>query len=65
MTSIKDKETWVKTKENLVIKEKGNIFAPGNLRATNENEGYKKLVDHWISNRYTLRYTGGMAPDVY
>ena len=24
-----------------------------------------KLVKHWISERYTLRYSGGMVPDVY
>ena len=28
-------------------------------------EGYKKLVDHYMLNRYTLRYSGGLVPDVY
>ncbi|CAM9799222.1 unnamed protein product, partial [Phaeothamnion confervicola] len=40
------------------------IFAPGNLRATSDNPRYKALFDHWVTERYTLRYTGGMVPDV-
>lgn len=41
------------------------MFAPGNLRATNDNDRYDALVKHWIAERYTLRYSGGMVPDVY
>lgn len=40
------------------------IFAPGNLRATADNLGYRKLIDHYINERYHLRYSGGMVPDV-
>lgn len=40
-------------------------IAPGNLRATNDNPKYDALVKHWIQQRYTLRYSGGMVPDVY
>jgi hypothetical protein len=36
-----------------------------NLRATADNPRYKELVDFWISQRYTLRYSGGLVPDVY
>jgi len=25
---------------------------------------YKELVNYWMENRYTLRYTGGLVPDV-
>ena len=39
--------------------------APGNLRATNDNPDYDALVKHWIQERYTLGYSGGMVPDVY
>ena len=37
---------------------------PGNLRATQDNEGYAKLFSYWNENQYQLRYTGGMVPDV-
>ena len=40
------------------------MIAPGNLRATQDNEGYAQLFDYWVSNTYQLRYTGGMVPDV-
>jgi len=54
---------WIKTNEFNTISE-GKLFAPGNLRATQDNPGYKELFDFWISNQYQLRYTGGMVPDV-
>jgi len=55
---------WVLSKQ-LQISAAGKVFAPGNLRASFDNVKYKNLVDHWLAERYTLRYTGGMVPDVY
>lgn len=42
----------------------GKLFAPANLRAARLMEGYKRLVQWWMDEGYTLRYTGGMVPDV-
>jgi sedoheptulose-bisphosphatase len=42
----------------------GKLFAPANLRAAQDNPGYQRLLDAWIKEQYTLRYTGGMVPDV-
>lgn len=39
-------------------------FAPANLRAAADDERYMKLVTHYIENKYTLRYSGGLVPDV-
>merc|ERR1719424_621339 len=25
---------------------------------------YKKLINFWMENKYTLRYTGGLVPDI-
>jgi len=50
--------------EHCVIKEKTNIFSPGNLRAASDNAQYRELVNNWMLKGYTLRYTGGMVPDV-
>ena len=36
----------------------------GNLRAAADNPGFRSLVDHWLSERYQLRYTGGLCTDV-
>lgn len=42
----------------------GKMFAPGNLRACSERQDYLDLVNYWIKEQYTLRYSGGMVPDV-
>lgn len=47
---------WAKSMENIKIEENTKFFAPGNLRAVNENAEYKELVDYWISKNFTLRY---------
>ncbi|KAK4210189.1 Sedoheptulose-1,7-bisphosphatase, chloroplastic [Rhypophila decipiens] len=39
-------------------------FAPANLRAAAEDEHYMALVNELIKMRYTLRYSGGLVPDV-
>jgi sedoheptulose-bisphosphatase len=58
-------EPWICSRNNIVIKEDAKIFSPANLRATQDVPGYKKLVDYYMENRYTLRYSGGLVPDVY
>lgn len=55
---------WVLQRDKIRIEDKA-VFAPANLRATAENEAYQKLVQHWMSSKYTLRYSGGMVPDVH
>jgi sedoheptulose-bisphosphatase len=56
---------WIVTHHAVTIAAKAKTFAPGNLRAIADNEGYRRLVDFWISSKYTLRYSGGLVPDVY
>ncbi|KAG5183466.1 Sedoheptulose-bisphosphatase [Tribonema minus] len=60
-----EKRLWTVSKAKLTIAPAGKVFAPGNLRATSDHPQYKALFDHWVGQRYTLRYTGGMVPDVY
>ncbi|TLS30092.1 hypothetical protein PpBr36_03723 [Pyricularia pennisetigena] len=43
---------------------KTRYFAPANLRAAAECDKYSALVSHFISQKYTLRYSGGLVPDV-
>ncbi|KAL6201874.1 hypothetical protein ACLB2K_025586 [Fragaria x ananassa] len=54
---------WQHVKETTEIGE-GKMFSPGNLRATFDNPDYSKLIDYYVKEKYTLRYTGGMVPDV-
>ncbi|KAF5019232.1 hypothetical protein F66182_8773 [Fusarium sp. NRRL 66182] len=44
---------------------KARYFAPANLRAAAESERYMDLVTKYISEKYTLRYSGGLVPDIY
>lgn len=43
---------------------KTRYFAPANLRAAAEDAKYLKLVNHFITEKYTLRYSGGLVPDI-
>lgn len=49
--------------DNVKIAE-GKMFAPGNLRAASERTDYMELVNYWCKEQYTLRYSGGMVPDI-
>lgn len=41
------------------------MYPPGNLRARSDNPNYERLISHYIGEKYTLRYSGGMVPDVF
>merc|ERR1712003_566412 len=56
---------WICSRKQITISPDCKIFAPANLRAAKEVAGYKKLIDHYMDNKFTLRYTGGLVPDVY
>mmetsp|Transcript_15781 Transcript_15781/g.23725 ORF Transcript_15781/g.23725 Transcript_15781/m.23725 type:complete len:332 (+) Transcript_15781:73-1068(+) len=56
---------WIITHHKVQVAPKCKTFAPGNLRAIGDNANYKTLVDYWIQSKYTLRYSGGLVPDVY
>lgn len=62
--TLNDVGEFTLTAENITIKDSAKHFAPGNLRAGNKNAKYKKLVNHWMDEEYTLRYSGGMAADI-
>lgn len=58
-------EPWICTRHAIKISPTCKIFSPANMRAAQDLPGYKNLIDYYMTNRYTLRYTGGMVPDVY
>ncbi|KKA25996.1 hypothetical protein TD95_002706 [Thielaviopsis punctulata] len=43
---------------------KTRYFAPANLRCARESAAYAQLIQHYITEGYTLRYAGGLVPDV-
>lgn len=60
---LNEEAEFVLIKENIQVEE-GKYFAPGNLRACLNNPAYFDLVNYWIKEKYTLRYSGGMVPDI-
>lgn len=48
----------------LKMQQQGKIMAPGNLRVTATDGWYFELVKELMMREYTLRYSGGMVPDV-
>lgn len=57
-------EGWVLVTEDVKVADGKKYFAPGNLRATAERQDYFDLVASFIKEKYTLRYSGGMVPDI-
>lgn len=51
-------------KENLTLSDEPRYFSPGNLRAASERTDYLSLLKFWAEKKYTLRYSGGMVPDL-
>lgn len=60
---LNSENKFVVSKENLTVGE-GKMFAPGNLRACSERKDYLDLMNFWCKEQYTLRYSGGMVPDI-
>jgi sedoheptulose-bisphosphatase len=58
-------DKWVLNRDNVKIEPRKKVFAPANLRASADNAAYGALVTELMKERYTLRYSGGMVPDVH
>ncbi|KFH41966.1 Sedoheptulose-1,7-bisphosphatase-like protein [Hapsidospora chrysogenum ATCC 11550] len=59
--------TWQLIRPNVQLARapyKTRYFSPANLRSASEDPRYMSLVTERISKRYTLRYSGGLVPDV-
>ncbi|MFH0820403.1 MAG: class 1 fructose-bisphosphatase [Candidatus Peregrinibacteria bacterium] len=61
---LNDVGEFVLARGDIKVKDPIKNFAPGNLRCTNQNPKYKALIDEWMKKEYTLRYSGGMVPDL-
>lgn len=48
----------------LAIAPDATYFAPGNARAAQSRRDYLEVINDWILRGLTLRYSGGMVPDV-
>lgn len=62
--SLNEDGNWIQTNFVESLSKSVRIFAPANLRCAQDDLGYSKLVEYYMKNRYTLRYSGGLVPDV-
>merc|ERR1712187_712619 len=44
---------WICSRKQIKISEDCKIFAPANMRAAKEVEGYKKLIDYYMDKQFT------------
>jgi sedoheptulose-bisphosphatase len=60
---------WICTRSKIQIAptttSKCRIFSPANLRVITELSWYDRIIRYYMQQRYTLRYTGGLVPDLY
>lgn len=56
---------WEPSKKNMRIAPEGKYFSPGNIKSMKYNKGYKDAIQYWMKAAYTMRYSGGMAPDCF
>jgi fructose-1,6-bisphosphatase I len=52
-------------RENLGIGDEAKNFSAGNLVAVNDNPGYRKILEHWLKEKLTLRYSGCLVADAH
>jgi fructose-1,6-bisphosphatase I len=56
---------FVLKKENVTMRDDVQTYAPGNLRAVIDTPAYYRMMDIWLKEALTLRYSGGMVPDIH
>lgn len=56
---------FVLLQRNLTMKDEVKTYAPGNLRAVTDTPNYRKMMNMWMDEAHTLRYSGGMVPDIH
>lgn len=65
MFLLNDVGEFVLLRENLGIADAAKNYSPGNLKAIHDNDGYRSLMQEWLDEGLTLRYSGCMVADVH
>jgi fructose-1,6-bisphosphatase I len=56
---------FVLLQQNITMKDEVKTYAPGNLRAVKDTPKYREMMNTWLDEGHTLRYSGGMVPDIH
>jgi len=62
---LNDVGEFILFREFLGVGDDAENYSPGNLRALNDNENYKTIVQDWLDRELTLRYSGCMVADIH
>lgn len=62
---LSDVGEFILLRENLTIEPNAKNYSPGNLRAVTENQSYRDMLDQWLNEQKTLRYSGCMVADIH
>lgn len=62
---LNDVGEFLLLKENLTVGDAVHTYAPGNLRAVKDTPAYRDMMNTWLDEAVTLRYSGGMVPDIH
>jgi fructose-1,6-bisphosphatase I len=62
---LNDVGEFLLLKEQLTVGDDAPTYSPGNLRAIKDTPSYRAMLDRWLDEQKTLRYSGGMVPDVH
>ncbi len=62
---LNDVGEFILLREFLGVGDKAKNFSPGNLTAIADNPAYGKVLQSWLDEKLTLRYSGCMVADVH
>ncbi|KAK4228575.1 Sedoheptulose-1,7-bisphosphatase, chloroplastic [Podospora fimiseda] len=64
--ALTEENEWIITNPSLSLElqTKTKYFSPANLRAASSYPAYNELISGYIKEEYTLRYSGGLVPDL-
>ena len=62
---LNDVGEFILLREHLGIGDNAKNFSPGNLRGIDESAGYRGIMESWLSQKMTLRYSGCLVADVH
>lgn len=63
---LNDVGEFILLRENLGIGDSAKNYSPGNLRGIDDDGGcYRKIVETWLGEQMTLRYSGCLVADVH
>ena len=62
---LNDVGEFILLEEHMGIGDTAKNYSPGNLRAVNDNPGYRSMINQWFDDELTLRYSGCMVADIH